>query len=89
MLKLASEMNNDTRIYCFLAGWIAVDENCGALTPASNPAHLRRSQGHRKAGRPAKYWLSGVGTINAIVIEAYTDAEALKLANELFEAVRS
>lgn len=89
MLKLASEMNDDTRIKCMLNSWVAVDENCGELTPASHPAHLRRSQGRRKAGRPAKYYLQCVGTINAIVIEAYTDAEALKLANELFEAVRS
>lgn len=81
MLKLAKDMDTDTRIYCMLSGWCAVDENCGTLEPDSQPLRLRRSNGRRKAGRPTKYYLQGTGLINAPVIEAYSDEDALEIAN--------
>jgi hypothetical protein len=81
MLKLASQMDNDTRVKCMLAGWMAVDENCGELKPDSRPIRIWKSNGRRKSGRPTKYYLCGI-TINAIVIEAYNDEAALVEANE-------
>jgi hypothetical protein len=81
-LKLASRMDEDTRVKCYLAGWVAVDENCGELGRDSNPVHLRRSNGRRRAGRPAKYWLHGTGELNAPFIKACTEEEAVELANQ-------
>lgn len=86
MIKLASEMDQDTRIKCLLNQWVAVDENCGKLDRDSNPIRLRRSAGHRKAGRPTRYWLYGTGTINAIEIQAYSDEDAITQANNYLEA---
>jgi hypothetical protein len=88
-LKLASQMDEDTRIKCYLAGWVAVDENCGELGRDSNPVHLRRSNGRRRAGRPAKYWLHGTGELNAPVVKAYTDEEAVELANQCLEGLEA
>lgn len=82
-MKLASQMDLDTRIKCFLCEWVAVDEQCGELTPESNPIHLRRSNGRRKSGRPTKYWLMGTGLINSPEILAYSDEEALEIANNI------
>lgn len=83
MLKLSSLMDEDTRIKCAIAGWVAVDENYGTLERDSNPPHLLKSRGHRKAGRPTKYWLRGIGEINSILIEARSDDAALEIANEI------
>lgn len=80
-LKLASQMDNDTRIICWLKQWIAIDENCGELNKDSKPLRLWKSAGRRKSGRPTKYYLSGTGAINTPVIQAYTDEEALEIAN--------
>ena len=82
MLKLASQMDEDTRVKCYLAGWIAVDENCGTLDRNSSPVRMFRSNGKRKSGRPTKYYLRGLGTMNAIKIEAFTDEEAVQIANQ-------
>lgn len=82
MLKLASQMDDNTRIKCAIAKWLAVDENCGVLNKDSHPIRLRKSNGRRKSGRPTKYYLHGI-TMNAIVIEAYNDDEALQKANEI------
>ncbi len=82
MLKLASDMDKDTRIVCMLNSWVAVDENCGELNRDSNPLRLRKSNGRRKAGRPTKYYVLGTGAFTAPVIEAYSDEEAVKEANE-------
>ena len=81
MIKAISEMDEDTRVKCLINGWIAVDENCGTLTPESRPLRLWKSKGHRKAGRPTKYYLSGTGSIHTPVIEAYSDEEAILEAN--------
>jgi hypothetical protein len=81
MLKLANQMDNDKRVKCFLLGWIAVDENYNGID--SHPVRLWKSNGRRKTGRPTKYYLSGLpNVINAIVIEAHTDEQALNEANE-------
>jgi hypothetical protein len=91
MLKLASQMDEDTRIKCALANWVAVDENCGPLTRESNPIHLRRSGGHRKAGRPTRYYIHGTGNISATEVLAYSDDEATEKANQMlgFDEVQS
>lgn len=83
MLKLSKDMDNDTRIICALNQWVAIDENCGQLNRESKPLRLRRSAGRRKAGRPIKYYLQGTGLINAPMIQAYSDEEAVQLANEI------
>lgn len=83
MIKLASQMDDDTRVKCFLAGWVAVDEDCGTLNRESRPIRLVRSNGRRKAGRPTKYYLMGTGSINAPKIEAHSDEEAVEMANGL------
>ena len=88
-LKLASQMDDDTRAKCYMVGWVAVDENCGELARDSKPVHLRRSNGRRRAGRPAKYWLHGTGEVNAPVIQAYTDEEAVELANQCLEGLEA
>lgn len=41
-------------------------------------AYLMRSNGRRKAGRPRKYWYRAPGMINAKVIHASTDEEAIE-----------
>ena len=82
MLKLARKMDEDTQVKCYMAGWIAVDENCGTLDNDSNPVRMFRSNGRRRSGRPTKYYLRGLGTVNAIQIEAFTDEEAVQIANE-------
>lgn len=84
MLKLAAQMDEDARVKCILAKWVAVDENCGTITSESKPAHLTKSRGRRKAGRPTKYWLYGTGQIYVPEITAYTDEEAVELANFYF-----
>jgi hypothetical protein len=87
MLKLSSHMDKDTMIVCLLNSWCAVDENCGTLDRDSNPFRLRRSNGHRKYGRPTKYYLQGTGEINAPMFKAYSDEEAVTLANEYINAL--
>jgi hypothetical protein len=73
MLKPAHELDTDKRITCLLAGWIALDCESGY--------HLRRSDGRRAAGRPAKYYLSN-GAASAIMFTARNDQEALAKANQ-------
>lgn len=85
MLKLASEMDEDTRVKCLLSDWTAVDENCGTLDRDSKPLRLIRSNGRRKAGRPTKYWLMGTSFINAPTFYAYSDEQAVEQANETLE----
>jgi len=41
-------------------------------------ASLMRSNGHRKSGRPRKYWYRAPGMINAMVIYAETDDDAIR-----------
>lgn len=79
-LKLASEMGIDERVACLLAEWVAVDKNY-KTTDEKQPARLSRSNGRRKSGRPTKYYLQGIGQLNAVIIEAYSDDEALQEAN--------
>jgi len=86
MLRLASEMDQHTRITCLIAGWVAIDENAGPPpTWTENPIRLRRSNGRRMAGRPTKYYLHGLGGEYAVEIRAYTDAEAVEKANNYLE----
>jgi hypothetical protein len=72
MLIHVSKLDTDNRVNCYLAGWIALDPNTGA--------HLRRSAGRRKAGKPAKYYLSTPGN-DALMILASSDQEAINKAN--------
>jgi hypothetical protein len=84
MLKLVRDMSKDIQIWCLLGSVCAIDENCKELDSASRPLRLARSNGHRKSGRPTKYYLFGTGSINAPIIEAYSDEDAVKQANERF-----
>lgn len=69
----ARELDTDNRVNCLLCGWVALDPTTGA--------HLRRSAGRRKAGRPSKYYLSVPGAEVRIIL-AHTDQEAINKANE-------
>ena len=89
MMKLANQMDRDTRIMCLLNQWVAVDENCGEINRESNPVRLRRSAGRRKAGRPIKYYLMGTGAINAPVLLAQSDEDAVEMANDFLGMVQS
>ena len=85
MIKLASQMDHDTRITCFIAGWVAIDENAGPPpTWTENPIHLRRSNGRVTAGYPMRYYLCGLNPERASVIRAYSDEEAVRIANETY-----
>ena len=72
MLIKASELDVDNRVNCYLTGWVALDSETGA--------YLRRSAGHHKAGKTTKYYLCQPGS-DAQLIRAYSDDEALKIAN--------
>ena len=88
-LTPATETDTDTRAICTLNNWTAIDSAFVPLTRENAEAlqlRLRKSQGRRKAGRPTKYYLFGTKAINAPVIEAYSDEEAIKQANEILEA---
>jgi hypothetical protein len=82
-MKLSCEMDLDTRVKCFLQNWVAVDEQCGTLDRESKVIHMRRSNGRRRTGRPAKYWIMGTGLIKTPEILSYSDAEALEIANNI------
>lgn len=72
----AREHDETTRVHMFIAGWIAVDLASGA--------HLVRSGGRRRAGRPGRYWLLGLpGRDHAPRFTAYTDDEAIEKARAL------
>jgi len=89
-LTPATETDADTRAICILNHWTAIDSAFVPLTRENAEAlqlRLRKSQGRRKAGRPTKYYLFGSGlSLDAPVIEAYSDEEAITAANELLEA---
>lgn len=74
MLKLAKDLDEEKRVHCFLAGRIAQD-------PDDFNVYMFRSNGRRKSGRPAKYYLH-TGLPNAILILASSDEEALELARK-------
>lgn len=70
------EHNETTRVRMLLANWIAFD-------PASG-AHLVRSGGRRRFGRPTRYWLVGLpGRDRAVRLAAFDDATAIEQARAL------
>lgn len=72
----AREHDETTRAHILIAGWIAVDLASGA--------HLIRSGGRRRAGRPARYWLANLpGRDRWLCITAHTDDEAIEKARAL------
>lgn len=74
MLKFGKDYDETKRVHMYLAGHIA--EN------ADGTIHMRRSQGHRRAGRPSKYY---VRMPNEMVKQftAFDDDEALEIANSM------
>lgn len=54
---------------------------------ADGTIYLRKSNGHRKAGRPTKYYLV-VPNEMAKRTEAFNDAEAVNMANEYLQAIK-
>ena len=78
MLTLAAELDIDNRVTCLIYGWAAYDPETGA--------HIGRSSGRRKAGRPTKYWLvSKPFFCEPKRFTAFNDAEALEKARKLME----
>jgi hypothetical protein len=78
MLKVGADHDETTRVHMYLAGRIAQSED-GKL-------YLTRSNGRRRAGRPAYYWLHRKELMMAKKFTAWDDDEALEIANRLAEA---
>lgn len=76
MLILSSNLDIDNRAKCILGSYVAFD-------PA-NKYYLRRSNGNRKAGRPARYYVHISNTIT-LRFTAYSDTEAVEKANKMLE----
>jgi hypothetical protein len=64
-----------------LAEMIIMDLRHHCAEDPETGAYLIRSDGRRKAGRARKYWYRAPGMINAKVIYAATDEEALSQIN--------
>jgi hypothetical protein len=71
MLKFAQDFDETTRVHMYLAGRLAQSEN--------GKTYLRRSNGRRRSGRPAYYWLIREGDLPKR-FTAENDDEALEIA---------
>lgn len=73
MLKRGRDLDLDARVDLLVCGWVALDPDSGA--------HLRRSAGRRRAGRPARYTLHVPNQDRAIHFTAPSDDEAVVKGN--------
>lgn len=76
-LKLAQDFDEETRVYMLLGERLAQNTD-GTM-------YLKRSNGHRRSGRPAYYWLHRPNEMAKRII-AWDDTEALEIANALAAA---
>lgn len=73
-LVLASKLDTDNRIKCFIANRMALDPETGV--------YMYCSAGRRKAGRPAKYTVH-ISNDTALHVTAFSDQEAVDKANKM------